>query len=115
MQKTVLFAFQGELLCFVHVLLNALDLKERGGEVEIVLEGMSPTLVAQLELESNAFHGLWLRARGEGLVAGACKACSSKLGVLEEVRAADVPLLDGMSGHPPVAAWMERGFTVLTF
>ena len=36
MEKTVLFAFRGDPLCFVHVLLNALDLKERGQEGLIV-------------------------------------------------------------------------------
>jgi hypothetical protein len=30
MEKVALFAFKGEPLCFVHVLLNALDMKEKG-------------------------------------------------------------------------------------
>jgi len=33
MKKVALFAFNGESLCFVHVLLNALDLKDKGYEV----------------------------------------------------------------------------------
>ena len=32
MKKVALFAFNGELMCFVHVLLNALDMKEKGYE-----------------------------------------------------------------------------------
>jgi len=28
MQKTAIFAFRGELLCFVHVLLNAIDMRD---------------------------------------------------------------------------------------
>ena len=33
MKKVVLFAFNGELMCFIHVLLNALDMNERGHEL----------------------------------------------------------------------------------
>jgi hypothetical protein len=29
MKKVALFAFNGEPMCFVHVLLNALDMKEK--------------------------------------------------------------------------------------
>jgi len=30
MKKVALFAFNGELMCFVHVLLNALEMKDKG-------------------------------------------------------------------------------------
>jgi hypothetical protein len=30
MKKLALFAFNGDSLCFVHVLLNAVDLREKG-------------------------------------------------------------------------------------
>ena len=35
MRKFVLFAFNGELMCFIHVLLNALDMQEKGFDVKI--------------------------------------------------------------------------------
>lgn len=115
MTKVALFAFEGELLCFVHVLLNALDMQERGMEAQIVLEGASVKLVEPLEVASNPFHQLWIKACRAGLVAGACKACSSKLGVLEVVQAAGLPLLEGMSGHPSMAVWMADGYEIITF
>ena len=37
-KRVVLAAFNGESMCFVHVLLNALDMKERGYEVKVVIE-----------------------------------------------------------------------------
>ena len=110
-----LYAFNGELLCFVHVLLNALDMADKGTEVIVVFEGMSVKLVPELEKESNPFHALYKQAKDRGLIDGACKACSSKLGVLAEVEASGIPLLDGMSGHPPMSGYMVRGYTVLTF
>ena len=39
MKKVALVVFNGEFMCFVHVLLNALDMKERGYDVKIVIEG----------------------------------------------------------------------------
>lgn len=115
MKKIALFAFEGELMCFVHVLLNGLDMQARGMEAKIILEGASVTLVQKLEQETNPFHQLWGKARAAGLVAGACKACSAKLGVLESVEAAGLPLLEGMSGHPAMAEWIENGYEIVTF
>ncbi len=115
MDKVALFAFRGELMCFVHVLLNALDLDARGTEARIVFEGASVTLVRELADPACPFHGLYAKARERGLVDGACKACSAKLGVLDQVQAQGLPLLEGMSGHPAMGDYLARGFTVLTF
>ncbi|EGB14823.1 putative cytoplasmic protein [Pseudodesulfovibrio mercurii] len=110
-----LYAFNGELMCFVHVLLNALDMKEKGKEAIIVFEGMAVKLVPELEKADNPFHALYQKARKAGLIAGACKACSAKLGVLDAVEKAGLPLLADMSGHPSMAAYMDKGYTILTF
>ena len=39
MKKMVIFAFRGDPMCFVHVLLNGLDIANRGKEGKIVIEG----------------------------------------------------------------------------
>ena len=36
-QKKVIFAFRSDPLCFIHVLLNGIDLYERGKEVLIII------------------------------------------------------------------------------
>lgn len=115
MRKVALFAYNGETLCFVHVLLNALDMNARGWEARIVVEGKVTRSIAELASEGEPFHDLFARAKMSGLIAGACKACSAKMGVIEEVRAAGVPLLDDMQGHPSVARFMEQGYEILTF
>ena len=115
MDKVVLVAFNGEMMCFVHVLLNALDMDAKGMEARIVFEGTATKLVAELAKEGNAFRKLYLECRDKGLLAGACRACSAKTGSLESVQAEGLPLLDDMNGHPSLAAYMRSGFTVLTF
>ncbi|MGE4291630.1 MAG: cytoplasmic protein [Desulfovibrio sp.] len=115
MEKIALFAFNGEMMCFVHVLLNGLDLHERGHEALIVFEGTAVKLAPELVRESNPFHALFVKAREAGIIAGVCRACSSKLGVLAEVEATGLPLLGDMLGHPSMGGYMEKGFRIITF
>lgn len=110
-----LYAFNGELMCFVHVLLNALDMTEKGTKAIIVFEGAAVKLVPELEKPDAPFGNLYFKAKEAGLIAGACKACSAKMGVLDAVVEAGLHLLDDMSGHPSMAAYMDKGYTVLTF
>lgn len=115
MQKTALFAFNGEMMCFIHVLLNALDMHEKGHEVALVIEGAATQLVPELARKENPMHKLYAKTKELGLIAGACKACSAKLNVLEAVKAEGLDLLDDMNGHPGMAGFMARGFTIISF
>jgi hypothetical protein len=115
MLKVVLVAFQGELMCFAHVLLNALDLKDRGGEAKIIIEGLATKLLHDLNRPENAFHPLYVKARAAGLIEGVCRACATKTGSLAEAQAQGLPLLEDMSGHPSLGRYLEAGFTLLTF
>jgi hypothetical protein len=103
------------MTCFVHVLLNALDLHQKGHEALIVFEGASVKLAPELNRESNPFHALFTRAVQAGLIAGVCRACSAKLGVLAEVESTGLPLLDDMQGHPSMSRYIEEGFRIITF
>jgi hypothetical protein len=114
-EKIVLFAFRGDPLCFIHVLLNAIDLHERGQEGHIVIEGEAVKLVSEM---SEPAHFLWAqyqKVKELGLIAGVCKACSKKLGVADAARQEGLPLLDDMFGHPSMGAFLEKGFKVITF
>ena len=115
MKKVVLFAFNGDPMCFVHVLLNALDLDSRGREVKIVIEGSATKLIPQLTESESPMHSLFEKAKNKGIIAGACRACSHKMGVLEAVRERGLELLDDMQGHPSMGGFMEKGFEVITF
>jgi hypothetical protein len=48
MKKFAMFAFNGDPMCFIHVLINALDLKEKGHDVALVIEGSSVRLTSLL-------------------------------------------------------------------
>lgn len=115
MKKIAMFVFNGSPMCFVHVLLNALDMHARGDDVHIVMEGEATKLVPELALPENWLHQLWRQARDKGLVAGACKACSQKLGVADAVGKHALPLMDDMNGHPGMARFQADGYEIITF
>jgi len=115
MKKFALFVFNGDPMCFIHVLLNALDMKAKGHEAKIIMEGASVKLVAEVIKPENPLHGLWKTCLEAGLVAGVCEACSGKLGTLEAAKEQGLTLLEDMSGHPGMAPYRDNGFDIITF
>ncbi len=111
MNKYLFYAMRGQLMCFLHILMNALDLHEAGHEVRIVFEGESVTLPPQLAEKGNK---LYLKALELGLIAGVCKACSVQLGVLEAIEKLELPLLSDMNGHAGMRPFVSEGYTVIS-
>jgi hypothetical protein len=102
-------------MCFIHVLLNALDLAERGMEGKIIIEGDAVKLIPEMAQPGHFLNQLYGKAKDKGIIVGACRACSTKLGVAEAVKNEGVELIGEMSGHPAVSTYVELGYTVLTF
>ena len=115
MRKMALFVFNGDPMCFIHVLLNALDMKEKGYEVKVIIEGAATKLVPELAKSDNPLHKLWENAKSVGLVDGVCKACSNKMGTLQAAKDQSLALLDEMTGHPSMAGYHDAGFEIITF
>ena len=115
MKKAVLFAFNGDSMCFIHVLLNALEFDKTGYETLLVIEGSATKLVEALSYETSPLHELYSHVKERGLIAGVCEACASKMGVIDSVKSQELTLLNDMSGHPSVVSFIERGFEVYTF
>lgn len=114
-QKYVLFAFRGEPMCFIHVLLNALDMTGKGFEVKVVLEGEAVKLVPMLYSEDSPLYVLFMKALKEGLIAGICKACSQKFGTYDLALEKGLTILDDMANHAGMAPFLKEGYTVITF
>lgn len=115
MKKAVLFAFNGEAMCFVHVLLNGLDMKDKGYDVKIVIEGAATKLIPELNAAASPLNGLFRQARQNGIIEGACRACSAKTGTIGDAEAMGLALLDDMSGHPAMSRYTDAGYDVITF
>ncbi len=115
MKKFALFVFNGDPICFVHVLLNALDMNEKGHKVKVILEGASVKLIPELKKTENPLNKLWEKVLDHNLVEGACKACSNKLGTLDNAKEQGLLLLGDMSGHPAMSVYRENDFEIITF
>lgn len=113
MEKGVCFVFRDEEMCFIHVLLYALDAIASGRTFQIVFEGRATRLVPLLAAEDHPLHELYTKVKTQGSIAGACRACSAKMGVLQEVVKEGIAILDDMNGHPSIHRFAEAGYTVL--
>jgi hypothetical protein len=111
MKKVLFYGMTGEKSCFMHVLLNAVDLHGAGHEVKVVFEGASVKLPAVFEGEKNS---IYLQAKEAGLLAGICLACSKTLGVFEANQALGLPMLGEMKGHTGVKPFLEAGSEVIS-
>ncbi len=115
MEKNVFFAFRGDPMCFVHVLLNSLDLHAKGMGGKIILEGDAVALVPEMIKTDHFLNKLYIKVKQENLFIGACKACSTKLKVRDAIEAEEIPLIGEMMGHPAMSEYIEQGYTILTF
>jgi hypothetical protein len=115
MEKVALFVFNGDPMCFIHVLLNALDMKKKEYDIKTVIEGSAVKLIPELANEEHSLHGLWEKAKVAGVIEGVCRACSHKLGTLKDAEAQGLTLLEDMSGHPSIAGYRDAGYEVITF
>ncbi len=113
--KFALFVFNGDPLCFIHVLLNALDMHAKGITVTIVIEGAAVKLIPELSEQSHPLATLWRRCLEADLVAGVCLACATKMGTRTAAEERGFKLLDDVSGHPGMLAFRQRGYEVITF
>ena len=114
MQKTIIFAFQINPLCFIHVLLNALNMAEQGLEGKIILESETVKLVPEMAKSDHFLHRLYIKAKEGGLFLGACRVCSNKMGVAEAMVTENIPLIGEMAGHPAMAEYIKQGYTIIT-
>ncbi|MFN3567282.1 MAG: cytoplasmic protein [Caldimicrobium sp.] len=113
-EKFVFFAFRGDSMCFIHVLLNALELASHGKESKIVFEGESVKLLPELYDEKGALHHLYKRALEKNLIAGVCKACSQKFGTYEFAKKMGLTILEELSNHASMWSFIKEGYQVIT-
>jgi hypothetical protein len=128
MRKFALFAFNGDPMCFVHVLLHALDVNEKGHEVALVVEGSATKLVKLLSggpgLEDFAeqnpkmyqmLKDLFGQVRDADIISCVCQACSNMMGALEDAKQLELPLCNELQGHPSMTRYIEEGYEIVSF
>lgn len=115
MYKKALFAFNGEEMCFAHVLLNALDMHKKGFEVKIVIEGAACSLLNGYAENRGMFPELFNNCRNEKLIECVCRACAVKTKAADAAEKLGLHFSDDMNGHPSMSSYIERGYGIITF
>ncbi|MBD3284725.1 cytoplasmic protein [candidate division WOR-3 bacterium] len=114
-KKIALFAFNGDVTCFVHVLLNALEMNQKGYDVKIVMEGAAMRLISELADSAKPLSNLYRQVKEMGLIDCVCNACAAKTGALEAATEQWLPLCEEMSGHASMTKYLEQGYVIITF
>ncbi len=113
-KKVAIFAFNGESMCFVHALLNTLDMKEKGYDVKLIIEGSATHLVKTFMDPHEPFAELYEKVKQVGLIECVCRACAAKMDSLKETEEQNLPLCREMSGHPSMAKYIKQGYQIVT-
>jgi hypothetical protein len=98
----------------MHAFVFARDIKARGGEAKIVLEGESPGWLLQLPDPNHKLHGIYTKVKEAGLIDAVCKACAVQSGAVEAAQQEGLPLADDASGHVSLAKYVDQGYQVVT-
>ena len=115
MKKVAMVVYNPEMMCFVHVLLYALDFREKGYEVKIVLEGGAGKIVSAFSSPGAQFGSLYEEVKGNGLIDCVCKACATKLGSREEAERQGLRVAGEIMGHPSLEDYISQGYQIITF
>ena len=115
MEKIALVGFNGESMCFVHVLLNALDMQSKGFDVRVIIEGSAVRQIAELAEPSHPFTALWADVRKSGMIWAVCRACAVKMDSLVAAQEQGLPVRGDMSGHVALAECVLEGYRIITF
>ncbi len=115
MKKVALLAYNGELTCFAHVMLYALDFEKKGYKVKVIIEGAATSLIPELAKPDAPFANLYSQLREKKLLTCICKACSQKIGTLAEAEKQGLAIVGDMQGHPSIEGLMRDGFEIISF
>lgn len=111
MKKYLFYMMEGQKMCALHGLMNAVDLME-DHEVAVIFEGAACKLPPEFEKEQNP---MYLKLKEAGKIAGVCLACSKMLEVYDAVKETGLDFLDDMMGHAGTKPFIEQGYEVMVF
>ena len=114
MRKIAIFAFDGELMCFAHALLNAIDLHEKGHDVKLIIEGSATKLIEDFQKPETPFYELFNKCVNSGILDAICKGCAAKMNTLKICEEKGYPIDGSMSGHPPMEKYIASAYEIIT-
>ncbi|MBN2527898.1 MAG: LarC family nickel insertion protein [Deltaproteobacteria bacterium] len=119
MRKLLLVVFSNNPCKQNHAFLHALDLKQQGHQVKIILEGEATQCLAKRD---GKFGELFALAKAQGIIAGVCKTaahgCSTgdpARNVVDLAREQNLPLIGDMREHAAIGKYVTNGFELVMY
>jgi hypothetical protein len=110
MRKQLFVLFNYNKGIFTHILLNVLDLAEKGYEVGIIFESEACKFI--LEFEEKKYEKYEL-LKGKNLVFAVCEVCAKSMNALESAQRQGLPINGELFGHPPLRKWIKLDYDVM--
>jgi hypothetical protein len=114
-KKVAIFAFNGEMMCFAHALLNAKDMKKKGYDIKLIIEGSATKQIKDLSDPGKPFANLYKEIKDGKLIGCVCEACSTATGSLDSAKEQGLPICNEMSGHPSISRYRDEDYEVIVF
>jgi hypothetical protein len=89
------------------------EFKEAGDEVTLIFSGAGTRWIGELSNPDHPLSDAFDMVKDK--VAGVCSACAASFGVVEEVQANGIPLIEEYKGHPSLKRLVSQDYRVITF
>ena len=96
---------------FTHIMMNVLDLNEKGHKVGVVFESEGCKLVLHYDENKN---DKFEKLKELNLIASVCKACAKGMGAFESAEKQNLPIHDDMWGHTPLEKWIAKDYELVS-
>jgi intracellular sulfur oxidation DsrE/DsrF family protein len=110
MKRQLFVLFNQDKGIFTHILLNILDLADKGYPVGIIFESAACKLISEYEHKNYEKYEELKRRK---LVFAVCEVCAKNMGALESAKRQDLPINGEMYGHPPLSSWIKLDYHVM--
>ena len=96
---------------FTHIMMNLLDMNEKGHEVGLVFESEGCKLITEYhENKNDKFENI----KDLKLIASVCKVCAKSMGAFELAEEQGMPIHDDLFGHTPLEKWVSQGYQIVS-
>ncbi len=110
MRKQLFVLFNYNKGIFTHILLNVLDLAEKGYQVGVIFESEACKFITDFE---DKGYDKFEQLKEKNLVYAVCEVCAKSMKALESAQRQGLPINGNLSGHPPLRNWIKLDYDVM--
>jgi intracellular sulfur oxidation DsrE/DsrF family protein len=110
MKKQVIVLFNYNKGIFTHILLNVLDMADKGYEVGVIFESEACKFIKEFE-DKN--YDKFEQLKSKKLIYAVCEVCAKAMDALDSAKRQALPINGELAGHPPFDSWLKQGFELV--